>query len=137
MTKADRVHSTPPTNTSATNPPGPVDPTRRHLLTIAAGGAVAAAIPAATLPIAAAAPAAAAHTLDAELIELGARFEPLVDQYYAAHRRWSLSLSQAHAERDREFGEPRDRNYQDTPEIRAAWEEACERNGLDRRFGRR
>jgi hypothetical protein len=38
MTKATRVHSTPPTNT-------PIDTTRRHLLTIAAGGAVAAAIP--------------------------------------------------------------------------------------------
>jgi hypothetical protein len=30
-----------------------------------------------------------AQTLDAELIELGARFEPLVDQYYVAQRRWS------------------------------------------------
>jgi hypothetical protein len=58
MTQADRVHSTPPTNTSATNPPGPVDPTRRRLLTVAADGAVAAAIPTAALPIAAA-PAAA------------------------------------------------------------------------------
>jgi hypothetical protein len=38
-------------------------------------------IPLAALPIAAAAPAAAAQTLDAELIELGARFEPLVDRY--------------------------------------------------------
>jgi hypothetical protein len=37
MAKATRVFSTPPTNT---------DTTRRHLLTIAAGGAVAAAIPA-------------------------------------------------------------------------------------------
>jgi hypothetical protein len=42
MTQATRVYSTPPTNT-------PVDPTRRHLLTVAAGGAVAAAIPTATL----------------------------------------------------------------------------------------
>jgi hypothetical protein len=42
MTQADSVLSTPPTNTSATDPPGPVDPTRRHLLTLAAGGAVAA-----------------------------------------------------------------------------------------------
>ena len=42
MTQADRVHSTPPTNTSANNLPGPVDPTRRRLLTVAAGGAVAA-----------------------------------------------------------------------------------------------
>ena len=45
MTRADRVLSTPPTNTSAL----PADPTRRHLLTIAASGAVAAAIPAAAL----------------------------------------------------------------------------------------
>ena len=49
MAKANRVHSTPPTNTSATNSPGPVDPTRRRLLTVAAGGAVAAAIPTAAL----------------------------------------------------------------------------------------
>ena len=48
MTQADCVFSTPPTNTSATNPPGPVDPTRRRILTIA-GGAVAAAIPTAAL----------------------------------------------------------------------------------------
>ena len=89
MTKADSVLSTPPTSTS---------PTRRAFInTIAA------------LPIAAAAPAAA-QTLDAELIELGARFEPLVDRYYVAHRRWSGSLAQAHAEHDREFGDPADRN---------------------------
>jgi hypothetical protein len=42
MTQATRVHSTPPTNTSKIDPP--VDPTRRRLLTIAAGGAVAIAI---------------------------------------------------------------------------------------------
>jgi hypothetical protein len=40
MTQADSVHSTPPTNTSATNPPGPVDPTRRHFITIAAGASI-------------------------------------------------------------------------------------------------
>jgi hypothetical protein len=34
--------------------------------------------------------------LDAELIELGARFEPLLDQYYVAQRRWSGSSAQAH-----------------------------------------
>jgi hypothetical protein len=56
MTKADRVHSTPPTSTS---------PTRRAFInTIAA------------LPIVAAAPAAAGQTLDAELIELGALKAP-------------------------------------------------------------
>jgi hypothetical protein len=53
MTKADRVLSTPPTNTSATNPPGPVDPTRRRFLTIAAIASVAGG---ASLAIAAAAP---------------------------------------------------------------------------------
>ena len=36
MTKADRVHSTPPTNTSAL----PVDPTRRRFLTVAAVGSM-------------------------------------------------------------------------------------------------
>jgi hypothetical protein len=38
MAKAKCVHSTPPTNT-------PIDTTRRHFLSVAAGGAVAAAIP--------------------------------------------------------------------------------------------
>src|SRR5260370_1241382 len=84
----------------------------------------------AALPIAAAAPAAAAQTIDAELIQLGARFEPLVDQYYAAHRRWSAALAQAHAEHDREFGDPADRNYEHPPEIRKAFEDSCERWGV-------
>jgi hypothetical protein len=52
MTQADSVHSTPRETASKINPP--VDPTRRRLLTVAAGGAVAAAIPTALL---AAAPA--------------------------------------------------------------------------------
>jgi hypothetical protein len=111
MAKATRVHSTPPTNTS---------PTRRAFInTIAA------------LPIAAAAPAAAAQTIDAELIELGARFEPLVDQYYVAQRRWSGSLARAHAEHDREFGDPADRNYEYPPEIVAAFSDSCERSGAN------
>ncbi len=42
MTQADSVHSTPPTNT-------PIDTKRRRFLSVAAGGAVAAAIPAAAL----------------------------------------------------------------------------------------
>jgi hypothetical protein len=121
MTKADRVHSTPPTNTS---------PTRRAFInTIAA------------LPIVAAAPAAgdfvpyevggapAARTLDAELIELGARFEPMVDRFYVAHRRWSDSLAAAHVEHDREFGDPADRNYEYPPLICAAFEDSCKRSG--------
>jgi hypothetical protein len=109
MTQADNVHSTPPANTS---------PTRRAFInTIAA------------LPIAAAAPAAAGQTLDAGLIELGARFEPLVDRFYVAHKRWSLSLVAAHAEHDREFGDPADRNYEYPPLICAAFDDSCERSG--------
>jgi hypothetical protein len=46
MTQADSVHSTPGPNT-------PIDTTRRHLLTFAAGGAVATAIPTAALAAAA------------------------------------------------------------------------------------
>jgi hypothetical protein len=121
MTQADSVHSTPRITASKINPP--VDPTRRHLLTVAAAGAVAAAIPAAVL---------AAKTLDAELIELGTRFEPLVDRYYVTHRRWSRLLAQAHADQEAEFGPPAERNYQDTPEISAAWSERCVRvDGAD------
>jgi hypothetical protein len=124
MTQADSVHSTPPTSTSKIPP---ADPTRRQLLSAAAAGAVAAAIPtAATI-----APAVAGIHPDAELIELGARFEPLVNQYYAVRAIWARAMTRSHSERDQKFGEPRDRGYQDTPEIRAAWEEICERNGLD------
>jgi hypothetical protein len=106
MIQADRVFSTPPTNTSAINP---VDPTRRGFIAVAAGASIISvgSLAAAALPIAAAAPAAQA--LDAELIELGARFEPLVDRYYVARKRWARSLVAAHAEHDREFGV--DRNY--------------------------
>jgi hypothetical protein len=102
----------------------PVDPTRRHVLTVAAAGAVAAAIP----TVATIAPAMAGIP-DAELIELGTRFEPLVDRYYVTHRRWSRSLARAHAEHDREFGPPAERNYQYPPEIVAAFLDSCERSG--------
>jgi hypothetical protein len=118
MPKATRVYSTPPTNTSAIDHPmmfPPVDPTRRRVLTVAAAGAVAAAIPAAI------APAMAGMHPDAELIELGARFEPLVDRYYVAHRRWSAALARAHAEHDAEFGDPADRDFEHPPEIRNAF----------------
>jgi hypothetical protein len=110
----------------------PVDPTRRHLLTVAAGGAVAAAIPIDVgIPTSAATAPAMAGNLDAELIELGARFEPLVDRYYVAHRRWSRSLAAAHAEHDREFGDPADRNYEYPPEIAAKFSDSCERSGAN------
>jgi hypothetical protein len=52
----------------------------------------------AALSIAAAAPSATAHTIDADLIALGARFEPLVDQYYVARKRWARSDAPAYAE---------------------------------------
>jgi hypothetical protein len=123
MTQADSVHSTPPTNTSATTPKS----SRRGFLVQAAGVAGGAAI-GAGLPLPAP-PTAAAQSPDAELIELGTRFEPLVDRYYVTHRRWSRSLARAHAEHDREFGDPADRNYEYPPEIVAAFRESCERSG--------
>jgi hypothetical protein len=45
----------------------------------------------------------------------------LVDQYYVARERWALSLMAAHAERDREFGDPADRDK--------AFEDSCQRSG--------
>jgi len=44
-------------------------------------------------------------------------------------RRWSRSLAQAHAEHDREYGDPADRNYAYPPEIVAAFADSCERSG--------
>jgi hypothetical protein len=38
-------------------------------------------------------------------------------------------LAQAHAEHDREFGDPADRNYEYPPEIVAAFTDSCERSG--------
>src|SRR5258706_973135 len=73
--------------------------------------------------------AANAHP-DADLIELGAQFEPLVDQYYVARKRWARSLVAANAEHDREFGDPADQNYEYPPEIAAAFNESCERSGV-------
>jgi hypothetical protein len=114
MTQANSVLSTPPTNTSARH-------SRRSILgAIAAGGAATVAAGSSALAL-----------QDAELIELGARFEPLVDRYYVAQRRWSGSLAQAHAEHDREFGDPADRNYEYPPEIVAAFSDSCERSGAN------
>ena len=75
------------------------------------------------------APAMAGMHPDAELIELGARFEPLVDRYYVARRRWSAALVQAHAEHYAEFGDPADRNFEYPPEITNAFADSCERSG--------
>jgi hypothetical protein len=49
---------------------------------------------AAALPIAGAIPAPAAASDDAELIELGTRFELLLEQYYDAQERWSTDTDQ-------------------------------------------
>jgi hypothetical protein len=93
------------------------DTTRRRFLTSAAVAIV-------PLPI-----AAAGQALDAGLIELGVRLEPLVDRYYVAHRRWSHSLAAAHAEHDAEFGDPADRDHEYPPHIVAAFDDSCERSG--------
>jgi hypothetical protein len=89
MAKAKSVYSTPPTNTSAPNPQS----SRRGFLVQAAGVAAGGAAIGAGLPL----PeplAATVQSSDAELIELGARFEPLLDQYYVAQERWSTSSAQ-------------------------------------------
>jgi hypothetical protein len=109
MTRADCVLSTPPTNTSLS---------RRVVL--------AGVVSAAALPIAA---APAAQPRDAELIELGARLEPLVERYYAARRPWAHSLVAAHAERERDFGD--DLGRLSDPDVRQGFSDSCERLGVD------
>jgi hypothetical protein len=113
MTQADSVLSTPPTNTS------------RSRRTVLAGIASAAALPIAALPIAAAAPAAAARTCDAELIEFVARFERLLDEYYARRSAWGPRLAQAHAETDELFGETV--NEDDAEDREKFFSKACAR----------
>jgi hypothetical protein len=82
----------------------------------------------AALSIAAAAPSATAHTIDADLIELGARFEPLVDQYYVTRKRWAPLMTAAHAEYramvpdHAEYRGDFDRRYQ-------VMHDCCERSG--------
>jgi hypothetical protein len=123
MTQADRVLSTPPTNTSATIPQS----SRRGFLVQAAGVAAGGAALGAGLPLPEVA-AAPASTPDAELIELGARFEPLLDRYYLAHPRWSAALAQANGQ---EFGTPAERDYVYSPETAAASEARHARLGVD------
>jgi len=81
---------------------------------------------AAALPIVAAVPTAA-QNLDAELIELGARLEPLVEQYYSARKRWAPLMVAAHAERDRKFGHLAEYSA----ERMAALSDCCKRLGDD------
>jgi hypothetical protein len=107
----------------------PRDSSRRGFLTVAAGASVASAGALAVAAMPATAPGR--PSCDAELIALGARFEPLLDKYYAVRRIWAEAMLMAHSERDQRFGPPADRDYRDTPEIKAAYAEICERNGLD------
>jgi hypothetical protein len=128
MTKATRVLSTPPTNT-------PIDTTRRQFIAVAAGASVASVGTLAVAAMPAAAPVSSAcaaplPTPDAELIELGAKFEPLVDRYYVARKRWARAMETAHADLDREFG-PREDRDPETPEIRKAFEDSRKRCCLD------
>jgi hypothetical protein len=84
----------------------------------------------AALPIAAMAPAGA-QPLDADLIELGAQFEPLLEQYYIAHWRWSAALAKANADHGAEFGTPAERGFAYPPEVAVGFSDCCERSGVD------
>jgi hypothetical protein len=117
MIEADRVHSTPRTDSSSI----PEGPSRRGML---AGLAV--------LPVVGIPGAASTTGADAELIALGKRLEPLVDAYYTARQPWALAMVQYDRELKARFGDPADRNYQDTPEIVAAAKEISARFGLDK-----
>jgi hypothetical protein len=122
MDQATSVLSTPPTNTSA--------PSRRTFLAQAAGAAAGGAALGTSLPLPAPSDVAE-RAVDRELIELGARFEPLLDQYYVAHRRWSGCLARAQAEHEEECGTPAERNYEYPPEVAAAFCNSCRRSGTD------
>jgi hypothetical protein len=100
----------------------PVDQARRRFFTVAAGASVAS--------VGSLVAAAAAPVVDIDLVKLGARFEPLVDRYYIARRRWAAALTQAHAEHAAEFGCPDLRDF-DRPEIGKAFEDSCERSGAN------
>jgi hypothetical protein len=126
MPKADCVHSTPPTNTSAPT----AQSSRRGFLVQATAVAAAGAALGASLPLPEPS-AVTAQSCDAELIDLGARFEPLLDQYYLAHRRWSALLAQAKAEHDQQYGTPAERNYEFPPLVVAVFADSCERMGVD------
>jgi hypothetical protein len=71
-------------------------------------------------------PAAVGQTNDAELIQLGARLEPLVESYYAARAVWAPALFSANREIDREFGED-----WHSESRRAAQEQAWAKAGVD------
>jgi hypothetical protein len=122
MTQAKCVLSTPPTNTSASS--------RRTFLTQAAGAAAGGATLDAILPLPAPS-AVAERAVDRELIEIGARFEPLLEQYYIAHWRWSAALAKANADHDAELGTPAERDFAYSPEVAAGFSDCCERWSVD------
>jgi hypothetical protein len=63
--------------------------------------------------------------------DLGARFEPLVDRYYAAHRVWSAALAGASADNEREFPDADAGDRAHDPSIAAAFKDSCKRSGTD------
>jgi hypothetical protein len=125
MTQAESMLSMPPTNTSVPTPQS----SRRGFLVQAAAVAAGGAALGASLPLPARSGVTATNC-DAELIELGAKFEPLLEQYYLAHRRWSALLAQARAEHDEQYGTPAERNYEFPPLVVAAFADSYERMGV-------
>jgi hypothetical protein len=101
----------------------PRDSSRRGFLTVAAGVAAGGAAIGAGLPL------PAPPTLDAELIELGRKYELLLDKFFPAHRDWSRGAALAGAEQDAEFGLPKDHGYRYTQEMSAALDRRLEDTG--------
>jgi hypothetical protein len=94
------------------------------------------AIAIATAAVAIGPSAAGAIEADAELVSLGAQFEPLVDRYYAARAIWAPALEKAHAEHEEVYGTSHVYRLNDgTPderaEVAAHFEAACKRTGTD------
>ena len=82
----------------------------------------------AILPVATTA-AAAAPSLDAASAQIVARFERLVEEYYARQRDWAPRMAAAHAETDKLFGEGY--NEQTNAHRTRFLQEVCDRRGAD------
>jgi hypothetical protein len=66
---------------------------------------------------------------DTQLVELGRKYEFLLDKFFPAHRDWSRGAALAGAEQAAEFGLPADRGYRYTPEMSAALDRRLEDAG--------
>jgi hypothetical protein len=108
MIQADRVFSTPPTNTSAINP---VDPTRRGFITLAAGASIISvgSLAAVAMPIAAALPTAEAATADPA-------FALIAEKLAADAAHGEAIDAQDEAEREHGYG---------SPVVQEAWQRCC------------